>query len=68
MFPVIDAETKKNNLRALRIIGATLMVFALVVWGVAQVFGPAVVLPLAILVSLPLVAGVVAVIIRTENK
>lgn len=68
MFPVIDAETKRKNLRALRIIVSTLAVFALVVWGIVGVFGPTVVLPLAFVVSLPLVWGVVVVITRTENR
>ena len=68
MFPVIDAETKKNNLRALRIIGATLAVFALAICGMVQVFGPTVVLPVAFLSILPLVGGVVAVIMKTESK
>ena len=68
MFPVIDAETKKKNLRALAIAMIAMTAFGMSLVGASAVFGSSAwFLPVTLVVGALYSWATVAFIIRTDE-
>ena len=68
MFPVIDAETKKKNLRALAISMIGMLAFGMTVAGAAVTYGSSPwFLTVTFLVGIAYTWGTAAFIVRTER-